>query len=116
MRDSTGEIKIYDILVNAEIPFEEEYEFSDLKSSSGRALRFDFAVFDDLGYLDFLIEFQGRQHYVPVKKFGGGKGVSRQKYNDLQKRKYCLEHNIKLVTIPYYDENKITYDFIMKDK
>lgn len=114
MRDSTGEIKIYDILDQAGLPFEEEYEFPDLVSSSGKHLRFDFAVFDDLGDLDFLIEFQGRQHYVPVKKFGGARGVHRQKYNDILKRKYCLQHNIKLVTIPYYDEGKLDYNYIMR--
>ena len=114
MRDSTGEIKIYEILTNAGLPFEEEYEFPDLKSSSGRALRFDFAVFNDCGDIDFLIEFQGRQHYVPVSKFGGSRGVHRQKYNDVLKRKYCLEHDLTLVTIPYYDEGKMNYDYIMR--
>lgn len=114
MRDSSGEIKIYNILTDAGLPFEEEYEFSDLVSSSGRHLRFDFAVFDDYGELDFLIEFQGKQHYTAVKKFGGSRGLYRQKYNDILKRKYCLKHNIKLVSIPYYDENKLSYDYIMK--
>lgn len=114
MRSSTGEIKIYDILTDAGLPFEEEYEFPDLVSSSGRHLRFDFAIFNDYGDLDFLIEFQGRQHYVAVSKFGGAKGVHKQKYNDVLKRKYCLENNINLVIIPYYDEGKITYDYIME--
>lgn len=114
MRDSSGEIKIYDILMDADLPFEEEYEFPDLVSSSGKHLRFDFAVFDDAGDLDFLIEFQGRQHYVPVSRYGGSRGVKKQKYNDMLKRKYCLEHNIKLVTIPYYDENRLNYNYIMR--
>lgn len=37
--------------------------------------RFDFAVFDDDGELDFLIEYQGRQHYEAVSKYGGKKGL-----------------------------------------
>ena len=41
----------------------EEYSFKDLVSLTGRPLRFDFAVFDDEGEIDFLIEFQGKQHY-----------------------------------------------------
>ena len=114
MRDSTGEVKIYNILTDAGIPFEEEYEFPDLISSSGRHLRFDFAVFDDFGEIDFLIEFQGRQHYAGVGKFGGSKALHRQQYNDLLKRKYCLRHNIKLVVIPYFDEGKLSYDYIMQ--
>ncbi len=43
-----------------------KYEFPGLVGKSGRALRFDFAVFTDDGDIDFLIEAQGRQHYVPV--------------------------------------------------
>ena len=30
MRDSIGEIKIYEILTDAGLPFEEEYEFASL--------------------------------------------------------------------------------------
>lgn len=111
---STLEVKIHNILTDYDVPFEEEYEFTDLIASSGRHLRFDFAVFSEDGHLDFLIEAQGKQHYTAVNKFGGAKGVSRQKYNDQQKRKYCLDHNIKLIYIPYYDEAKLDYDYIMR--
>lgn len=114
MRDSKMEIRIYDILTDADIPFREEQEFPGLVGVSGRPLRFDFAVLDDNGNIDFLIEAQGRQHYVPVGKYGGTKALRYQKRNDLEKRKYCLAHNIKLVAIPYYDEDKITYDYIMR--
>ena len=55
MRASYGEIKIEDILRQAGLNFESEYSFKDLVSSSGHPLRFDFAVFDDAGDLDFLI-------------------------------------------------------------
>ena len=72
-RASRGEIKIEEILTRAGLPFKMEYEFPDLVSSSGRPLRFDFAVFDDDGNVDFLIEFQGVQHYEAVKQFGGKK-------------------------------------------
>ena len=114
MRASRGEIKIEDILNAAGLTFQEEYSFDDLVSSSGRPLRFDFAVFDDNGDLDFLIEYQGIQHYTPKSKFGGAKGLYRQKFNDAQKRQYCQEHNITLVIIPYWDEGRIDYDYIMK--
>lgn len=114
MLSSSGEIRIHDILTDAGLDFEEEYTFPDLVASSGRPLRFDFAVFDDNHDIDFLIEFQGKQHYTASSKFGGARGVKRQKYNDTQKRKYCLKHNIKLVAIPYYDEHKVNYDYIMR--
>ena len=57
MRASRGEIKIYEILKAAELNFKEEYSFAGLNSPNGRPLRFDFAVFDDDGNVDFLIEF-----------------------------------------------------------
>ena len=62
LKSSRGEIKIHEILEMAGLPFTEEYSFPDLVSSSGRPLRFDFAVFEDDGDLDFLIEYQGIQH------------------------------------------------------
>ena len=74
MRASRGEIKIHEILEANDINFKEEYEFAGLKAPSGRPLRFDFAVFDDDGNLDFLIEYQGKQHYQAVSKFGGNRG------------------------------------------
>lgn len=114
MRASRGEIKIEEVLQMAGLSFKEEYSFSDLVSSSGRPLRFDFAVFDDNGDIDFLIEYQGRQHYEASSKFRGAKGLYQQQFNDKQKRIYCQKHNITLVIIPYWEEQFIDYDYIMK--
>lgn len=114
MRASRGEIKIEEILLEAGLDFEEEYIFPDLISTSGRPLRFDFAVFDDAGDLDFLIEYQGIQHYEAKSKFGGYTGLYKQQYNDLRKREYCAKHGYTLVAIPYWDEAKINYDYIMR--
>ena len=63
MNASRGEIKIREILEEAGLNFKMEYIFPDLKTSNGRPLRFDFVVFDDDGKIDFLIEYQGIQHY-----------------------------------------------------
>jgi hypothetical protein len=30
----------------------------------------------------------------------------------MKKREYCKAHGIKLVIIPYWDEARITYDYI----
>nr|DAG48630.1 MAG TPA: restriction enzyme [Caudoviricetes sp.] len=78
MRASRGEIKIEDILRFNGLSFMEEYSFDDLLSFNHRPLRFDFAVFDDNGDLDFLIEYQGIQHYEPKSKFGGLAGLRKQ--------------------------------------
>lgn len=113
MRASRGEIKIEEVLTSAGLVFEEEYSFPNLVSSSGRPLRFDFAVFDDNHDLDFLIEYQGIQHYEPKSKFGGYSGLRKQQYNDMRKREYCKKHGIILIEIPYTVEGQINYDFIM---
>ena len=114
MKASRGEIKICDILDDAGLPYQEEYIFKDLVSNTGRPLRFDFAVFDDNGDIDFLIEYQGIQHYEAKSKFGGYNGLRKQQYNDMKKREYCQKHGITLVAVPYYDEARMDYDYIMR--
>ena len=74
MRASRGEIKIEEILTEAQLNFKMEYSFEGLTSPNGRPLRFDFVVFDDDNNIDFIIEYQGKQHYEPSAKFGGKKG------------------------------------------
>ena len=114
MRSSRGEIKIFQILQASGLEFAEEYSFPDLVSNTGRPLRFDFAVFDDQHNIDFLIEFQGVQHYQAKSKFGGYSGLRKQQYNDMRKREYCKTHGINLVIIPYWDEARMDYDYIMR--
>lgn len=114
MLASYGERKIHDILTFAGLNFKEEYSFPDLVGETGRALRFDFAVFDDEGEIDFLIEYQGEQHYKAKPKFGGWAGLRRQQFYDMKKREYCKAHGYKLIAIPYTDEGRMNYDYIMK--
>ena len=113
MRASRGEILIEEILTEAGLPFQMEYIFPDLRSSNGRPLRFDFVVFDDDGKIDFIIEYQGRQHYEASSRFGGKKGLYQQQFNDNKKRRFCALRGIKLIEIPYTEENLINYDYIM---
>ncbi len=91
-----------------------EQSFEGLTSTSGRLLRFDFCVFDDDGNIDFLIEYQGKQHYMPSSKYGGKRGFFQQQYNDDKKRRFCALNGYKLIEIPYTDEYNIDYDYIMK--
>lgn len=115
LRSSRGEIKIYEILKDNDLNFVEEYSFAGLNSSNGRPLRqrFDFAVFDDDNNLDFLIEYQGKQHYQASQKFGGKKGLYQQQFNDNKKRRFCALHGITLIEIPYTEYEQVTYDYIM---
>lgn len=60
MLSSAGEVKIHQLLEYGNVPFEEEYTFDDLRAENGKLLRFDFAIFDDYGDLECLIEYNGR--------------------------------------------------------
>lgn len=113
MLSSRGEIKIHEILEANNMVFKEEVSFEGLNSSNGRPLRFDFVIFDDDGEVDFIIEYQGRQHYEPSSKFGGKKGFYQQKFNDDKKRRFCAMKGIKLIEIPYTDEYQVNYDYII---
>ena len=113
MRASRGEIKIEEILREAEMNFKMEYSFEGLNSPNGRPLRFDFVVFDDDGKVDFIIEYQGKQHYEASQKFGGKKGLYQQQFNDNKKRRFCALNNITLIEIPYTEEHLVNYDYII---
>ena len=114
MRASRAEMKLEEILTQAELPFKMEYSFPGLNSPGGRPLRFDFVIFDDDGNIDFIIEYQGKQHYEASQKFGGKRGLYQQQFNDNQKRRFCALHDFTLIEIPYTEENLISYDYIMK--
>ena len=73
---SKGEEQIQKFLDRNNIIYKSQYTFQDLKSSSN-TLSFDFAIFDNYNKLKFLIEYQGEQHYFPVKIFGGEKAFER---------------------------------------
>lgn len=113
MNASRGEITIREILEAAALPFEMEYSFPGLNSSNGRPLRFDFVVFDDDGNIDFIIEYQGKQHYEASGKYGGKRGLYQQQFNDNKKRRFCALKGYNLIEIPYTDESKLCYDYIM---
>ena len=100
IRSSYGEEQIEKILIENNINYCKEYTFSDLHTNNV-PLRFDFAIFNKQHQLIQLIEYDGKQHYIPVEKFGGEKAFNHMKLNDERKNEYCKEHNIKLVRIPY---------------
>ena len=53
--------------------------------------------------LNIIIEYNGMQHYKPIKFFGGQKGFDYLQSRDKIKTKHCLDNNNKLITISYKD-------------
>ena len=101
------ELKVEMLLEEGGFDFTTEYIFPELVASSGRPLRFDFAVFNNLGELDSLIEYQGIQHYEPVEYFGGDDKFAIQKEYDEFKRGYCIKNNISLLIIPHWELDNV---------
>ena len=68
-------------------------------------LPFDFYIPE----LNICIEYQGEQHYRPVN-FGGisdeeaYNNFLKTQYHDEIKRNYCVDNNIKLVCVPYWED------------
>lgn len=54
-----------------------------------------------------IIEFNGRQHYIPIGFFGGEKSFRRQVKRDDLLREYCKNNRINLIEIPYTEYSKI---------
>ena len=95
---SANEEKIQKILNEMNLSFKREYSFSDLCGIGNKPLRFDFAVFEN-DKIKFLIEFQGDQHFYPVKAFGGIDSYNIRKEHDKRKLEYCKDNNIKLLIL-----------------
>ena len=58
------------------------------------------------------IEYQGEQHYKPVKRFGGETKLNSQMMRDEIVRMKCKQNGILLIEWPYY--NKVTKDSVTK--
>ena len=58
------------------------------------------------------IECQGKQHFEPIKYFGGNERFVMQKKCDILKQLKCMEHNI---TLYYYGKYNTTMENYFKD-
>lgn len=103
---SKGEDKIKKYLKRNNIKYISQYMIK--KCSDKRPLRYDFAIINGIEIL-CLIEYQGIQHYKPVKIFGGINELREREHKDQIKRDYCKANNISLIEIPYTIKNIETY-------
>ena len=106
---SRNEMKIAKILQKLEYDYIPQQNFSDCKDVG--LLRFDFGVYKNDKLL-CLIEYDGEQHYVPVKFGNMTDEEAEEKLHNTQKRdeiknKYCKDNNIPLLRIPYWDKKHI---------
>lgn len=96
--NSKGEIAIQKILDLHNIVYIQQYRTKELE-----LLSFDFYIPKNKTF----IEFQGEQHFHPIKFFGGKSKYLKQVENDNNKRQYCKNNNFSLIEIAYTDINNI---------
>ena len=94
---SKSEIKISKYLDDNKIECIKQKRFSDCKNML--PLPFDFY----LPFYNICIEYDGKQHYNPVDRFGGVNGLAKRKFLDKIKTDYCKDKNIILIRIKYTD-------------
>lgn len=97
-KSSRGENSIFNELTKMNIDFTHHHRLTTNR------LEFDFYIES----MNVAIEFDGIQHFKPIKRFGGIKAFKDQLDRDKRKNEYCFQNNIRLIRIPYhkYDEIK----------
>lgn len=106
---SIGELKISQLLVEYNIPFERQKTFDSCrKEDTNRPLFFDFFVNSQ-----YLIEFDGIQHFESGSNWNTQERFERQKEYDEIKNKWCKENDIPLIRIPYWKLNTLTIEDLL---
>jgi len=108
---SSYEKKVCGLLNEGHITFVREKLFKDCYNG---LYHFDFY----LPALNSLIEVQGEQHYIFIKKFYKNKTeFLKAQERDRRKISYALAHGIKLYCIPYWElDNLHTVDDLFAQK
>ena len=106
-KESIGEMKIRQYLERNNINFDPEHWFPDCRDIN--PLPFDFYLEER----NTIIEFDGKQHFEDTHFFNNTSLRKTQKHDSI-KNKYCEEHGIYLIRIPYWDLNRI--DEILDEK
>lgn len=108
---SNGERKIKTILDANNVFYLTEYSFKDcVNPKTGKRLRFDFYLPNS----NMLIEFDGEQHYKSTGGWNNKKAFKERVIRDSIKDLYANEHHIKLLRIPYWDLNKLSYQYLIE--
>ena len=94
--ESQGERLIRLALEALKIDYEQEKRFADCRDR--KELPFDFWLPD----FATLIEFQGQQHFVSARRFGGDKALKGTRKRDQIKREWANDRGINLITIQGY--------------
>ena len=105
-KSSKGVKIIEKALSTLQIPYERE------KFLENSLQRFDFYL--EYNNQVYAIEYNGRQHYEYVPFLHGNNihNFEKTQERDMRKAKYCSEHNIQLIVIPYTLSNSQIKEYI----
>lgn len=95
---SKGELRVREYLISKNVNFEEQYRIDDCRNKI--PLPFDFAIFEN-NELKLLIEYDGEQHFKPMRFNNADKKFKEITTNDKIKKDYCKDNSIELIEIPY---------------
>lgn len=96
--ESKGERKIREYLEENIIKYIPQHKFKECRYKN--ELVFDFY----LPEYNICIEYNGAQHYRPVKYWGGEETLEKIKTRDKIKKEYCKNNGIKLIIIRYNED------------
>lgn len=106
---SVGETAIMYYLTDHNITFKQQLTFPDCRDS--HPLPFDFGIYKDNALVG-IVEYDGLQHFEPVRFNGMTEERSRESYytgllHDEMKNAYCKEKSISLLRIKYTELDNI---------
>lgn len=110
LKMSVGELKIYQLLKENNIPFEREKSFETCRNPiTNYPLRFDFYVNNQ-----YLIEYDGRQHFLVDG--GWDEPLEVIQARDKYKNEWCEKNNIPLIRISYLQLPILTINHLLIDR
>lgn len=107
---SVGEANIALLLSELKIPFKREYRIFDEEK---KEYRFDFAILDKDNNIKSFIEYDGIQHFGRISGWFTEDRYKQLQKSDNFKNEYCCKHNIPLIRIPYWEIDKMNYNYLL---
>ena len=105
---SRGELEIEKLLNNLNINFSTQYKVyiqqKEYEVIQLHPYYFDFAIFDNNNQLQYLIEYDGIQHFTAqgyTSAWNTQENLEKTQKRDAIKNQWCKENNIPLIRIPY---------------
>lgn len=106
-KPTAGEKEVASVLCKLKVPYSIEFPIW-LNVHSKTPLRADFCV--ELDGINYIIEYDGEQHFRPIRKYGGYRGYYRTLMLDEAKDRYLkARDNCKLLRIPYWEFDNMEY-------